>query len=137
MPGNPLEVLAAPAKESEASLYEDDGKSLGYEDGSFMKRDFHQTQDAQKTTIEISGPEGSYRPAKRDLILELWMTSKPSNVSLETGKKLSPQTALPELDTNATTNAPSGWSFASGLLTVKCPDNFTAMKLTVGDSSSQ
>jgi len=137
MPGNTLDVLAAPAKEAEASLYEDDGKSLGYQNGSFMKRDFHQISNAQKTTIEISDPEGSYRPAKRDLIVELWMASKPSNISFETGKKLSQQTALPELTTDATTNALSGWSFASGLLTVKCPDNFTATKLTIEHNSSQ
>jgi alpha-glucosidase len=137
MPGNTLEVLAAPANESQASLYEDDGKSLGYQNGSFMKRDFHQISNAQKTTIEISDPEGSYRPAKRDLIVELWMASKPSNISFETGKNLSQQTALPELTTDATTNALSGWSFASGLLTVKCPDNFTATKLTIEHNSSQ
>jgi alpha-glucosidase len=136
MPRNPLEVLVAPAKESQASFYEDDGHTLGYQDGAFMRRDFHQIQDGKKTMIMISRPEGSYRPAKRDLILQLWTDSKPGNVSLETEDKGWQKTALPELAANATTKAPSGWSFASGLLTVKCPDNFTAMKLTVEDNSS-
>jgi alpha-glucosidase len=131
MPGNPLKVLVAPAKESRASLYEDDGKSPGYQDGAFMKRTFHQTQEAQQTSIEISKPEGSYRPARRDLILELWRDSKPKNVFLETGDK----TALPELA--ADTTGSSGWSYASGLLTVRCPDNFTPMKFTVENTSSQ
>ena len=44
MPGNPLKVLIAPATESESSLYEDDGESLKYKNGDFMKRHFHQTQ---------------------------------------------------------------------------------------------
>jgi alpha-glucosidase len=137
MPGNALQVLIAPAKESKASLYEDDGKSPGYQGGAFMRRNFLQIQKAQKVIVEISGPEGSYRPTKRDLILQLWTASKPAKVSLETGKKLSESSALPELDANAATKALSGWSFQSGLLTIKCPDNFAPVKLTIEDSSSR
>jgi hypothetical protein len=44
---------------------------------------------------------------------------------------------VPALAIYGKTNALSGWSFQSGLLTVKCPDNFTPMKLTVEDNSSQ
>ena len=136
MPGNPLEVLVAPAKESEGVLYEDDGKTPDYEHGVFMKRNFRQVQGSHKTTIEVSDPEGSYRPAKRDLILELWRNSKPGNVFLETGENPSRKVTLPELTADTATNTLSGWSFTSGLLIVKCPDDFTAIKLTVGDNAS-
>jgi len=38
MPGKALRVLMAPAAKSAASLYEDDGESLAYRKGEFMKR---------------------------------------------------------------------------------------------------
>lgn len=130
MPGNPLEVLIAPAKESESNLYEDDGKTLEFRDGHFMKRHFRQTNNGRRTTIEISAPRGAYRPAKRDLILQLWTDSKPRSVQLEAGKPFQ-KVAIPELTPDTMTNAPSGWTFDSGLLTVKNPDNFAPVRLTV------
>ncbi|MDE3066331.1 MAG: DUF4968 domain-containing protein [Verrucomicrobiota bacterium] len=77
MPGNPLRVLVAPAAESESSLYEDDGESLAYRKGDFMNRQSHQIREAGKVMVEISTPKGSYRPAKRALILEAWMDHEP------------------------------------------------------------
>ena len=62
MPGNALRVLIAPARESESTLYEDDGETPAYRGGDFMKRQFHQLRDGGRTTIEISAPEGSYPP---------------------------------------------------------------------------
>ena len=129
MPGNPLKVLIAPAKASESRLYEDDGKTPAYRNGDFMKRQFRQTQNGRKTRIEVSGPEGSFRPVKRDIIFELW-TDEPKKVTFEAGSP-GHRIELPELRVDAMTNAPSGWSFASGLLTVKSPDNFAPMQLTV------
>ncbi len=63
MPGNPLRVLVAPAAKSESSLYEDDGESMAYRNGDFMKRVFLQSRDAQSLTVGISAPKGPYRPA--------------------------------------------------------------------------
>ncbi len=131
MPGNALKVLIVPAKTSESVLYEDDGKTLGYRNGDFMKRQFRQTQDEKRTTIEISAPEGSYRPAKRDLILELWMDDKPKKVSFETGEGSLQKMTLSELAADSLTNAPSGWSFTNGLLSVKSQDTFEPMRLMV------
>jgi alpha-glucosidase len=131
MPGNALKVLIVPAKTSESVLYEDDGKTLGYRNGDFMKRQFRQTQDEKQTTIEISAPEGSYRPAKRDLILELWMDDKPKKVSFETGEGSLQKMTLSELAADSLTNAPSGWSFTNGLLSVKSQDTFEPMRLMV------
>src|SRR5208282_3014118 len=59
MPGNALQLLIAPAAESASTLYEDDGETLTYRNGNFMKRHFRQVHDARQTTIEISAPEGS------------------------------------------------------------------------------
>jgi alpha-glucosidase len=131
MPGQPLRVLIAPAKESGASLYEDDGESLDYRQGKFMKRQFHQTQNDDGTTIDISAPDGSYRPATRDLILEIWDGQAPKSVSLEAGATSSVITELPYLKTDEITNSPSGWSYADGMLIVKSNDRFDKMRFTI------
>ena len=86
MPGNPLRVLIAPAAESESSLYEDDGESLRLPQRRLHETQFHQTRDAQSLVVEISAPEGSYRPAKRDLILETWMDHEPKTVTEQSGR---------------------------------------------------
>jgi alpha-glucosidase len=130
MPGNVLEVLVAPAKESESDLYEDDGQTLAFRDGQFMKRHFRQMSNGHRITIEISAPSGTYRPAKRNLILQLWTDSRPRSVQLEGGKPLQ-RIAISELNSDAMANAPSGWSFDAGLLTVKSPDPLAPMRLTV------
>jgi alpha-glucosidase len=130
MPGNSLEVLIGPAKSSESVQYEDDGETLNYRSGSFMKRQFSEVCNGQKTTVAISAPDGSYQPAKRELLLELWTNHAPKNVSLETGAS---SIALQELTANDT--ASSGWSFANGLLTVKTPDSFAPMQFIVNGNS--
>ncbi|HEV2454111.1 MAG TPA: glycoside hydrolase family 31 protein, partial [Verrucomicrobiae bacterium] len=84
MPGNPLRVLIAPGT-SGSSLYEDDGESLKYRHGDFMRREFHQISSPGQRIFEVSAPEGSWRPAKRDLILETWTDRAPSVVSEQTG----------------------------------------------------
>ena len=96
-----------------------------------MKRRFHQLRDGGRTTIEISGPEGSYRPAARSLVLELWSGDEPKNVSLEIGDNPSQTNALPRLTPAAMTQATSGWSLANGLLTVKEADHFEPMRFII------
>ena len=131
MPGNPLQVLIAPAKDSSSTLYEDDGETLAYRHGKFLKRTFRQSQNNQHTTIEISGPEGSYRPAARNLVLQLWRDSAPQSVSLAAGTNVSAATELPCLTAGQLTNSPSGWAYANGLLTVKTADRFVPMRFII------
>jgi len=78
MSGQPLRVLIAPAAKSESALYEDDGESLQYRQSDFLRRHFQQRTDAGATVVDISAPEGKYRPAARQLVLELWMDHEPS-----------------------------------------------------------
>ncbi len=116
MPGNPLHVLVAPGRDSRASLYEDDGESLDYRQGQYLLRHFHQISADGQTTIEISAPNGSYRPVPRDLILELWTDRKPKSVSVQTP---------------AAGAVPVSWTVSNGLLTVRMADPFVAMKCVV------
>ncbi len=130
MPGNPLKVLIAPASESESSLYEDDGESLKYKNGDFMKRHFHQTSNDQSVAVEISAPEGSYRPAKRDLIVETWLNVEPKSVTEQLGNATEGET-LPRLNSGDLAGSSKGWSYTDGLVTIKDNDRFEAVKFTV------
>ncbi|HEX9048406.1 MAG TPA: glycoside hydrolase family 31 protein [Verrucomicrobiae bacterium] len=124
MPGQPFHVLIAPAEKSAASCYEDDGQTLNYRQGEFLKRLFSQSRDAQGINIEVSAPEGSYRPTKRDLVLELWLDKEPKIVT-ESGN------VLPRLGADNWAAAPRGWSFADGLLTIKDDDSFQAVRFAI------
>jgi alpha-glucosidase len=125
MAGQPLRILIAPAADSTSTLYEDDGESMQYRQGDFMRRRFHQTASGNSAVVEISAPEGKYRPKTRDLILETWSAREPRNVSIQTN-----QSAAGNLP-RANANAARGWSFADGVLTIKIPDSFEATQFTV------
>jgi alpha-glucosidase len=131
MPGKPLRVLIAPATESESTLYEDDGKSLDYRKGDFLKRRFHQTRNDNEISVDISAPQGSYRPASRDLVLEIWTEREPKIVSIQHGNNAANSTSLPRLDSAAFENSPRGWTYANGTLTVKDSDAFDQTRFTI------
>lgn len=129
MPGQPLRVLIAPAAESASSLYEDDGQTLDYRRGEFMKRQFRQTHEGQTVTIEISAPEGSFRPAKRDFVLETWQDHEPASVT-EHSEAAGTQT-LSRLNATDLAKSPRGWSFSGGMVTIKDSDRFEAIRFVV------
>jgi alpha-glucosidase len=128
MPGNPLHVLIAPAGKAESTLYEDDGKSLQYQKGEFMKRKFQLTRNAESSVVEISKPEGSYRPVKRDLYLEMWLDHEPSAIAQSAGSN---QEEIPQLNPNDLAAASAGWAYTNGLLTVKGNDRFERTEFTI------
>jgi len=130
MPGNPLRVLVAPAALSQSSLYEDDGESQQYRNGVFLRRRFHQTRNEHSVVIEISAPEGAYRPAKRDLILETWLDRKPQAVIEQSGSAAGGET-LAQLSASDLAKSSRGWSYADGLVTVKDNDWFKPVKFTI------
>jgi alpha-glucosidase len=131
MPGKPLRVLVAPASESESSLYEDDGETLDYRTGAFMQRRFHQVRTDRKLSVDVSGPEGTYRPTARDLVFETWMDREPENVFAQTGEPAADRILLPHLNRAALALAPQGWSFADGLLSMKVADSFKPVRFDV------
>lgn len=131
MPGNALKVLIAPAKNSASWLYEDDGETLDYRNGNFMKRQFSQVRDKKQTIIKVSGPDGSYRPTQREFVLELWADHEPKNVTLKTEGQASKEAVLPRLIGNDVADASSGWSFDNGVLTIKTQDTFAPMEFVV------
>jgi alpha-glucosidase len=124
MPGQPLVVGVYPAPQSEASLYEDDGSSLQYRQGAFARRRFVQTRAEGRVVIEVGAPEGAYRPAPRDLLLSVVSDQEPKRVLLGTEPLL--RVSPGELAVQ-----PRGFSVAEGAVTVKLPDRFEAVRVTL------
>jgi alpha-glucosidase len=71
IPGQPLKVFVYPAASSSAELYEDDGETMGYARGAFMRRRFTAGVSTAAVTLEIAPALGTWRPAARDL--EIWI----------------------------------------------------------------
>jgi alpha-glucosidase len=128
MPGQPLQVLVAPAAASIGSLYEDDGQTMAYRQGAFMRRTFRQAFDEKTWTVEVSAPAGTYRPAKRDLVLETWLEREPKAV-VAAGAK--PAETLPRLSVAELAKAARGWSWADGMVVIKVHDRFEAVRFAV------
>lgn len=131
MPGNPLHVLVAPAEDSDSTFYEDDGASLDYRKGVFMKRRFHQTRSHDAVKMEVSQPEGPYRPAARDLIFEIWSDREPKTVSIQPRDGSERSSLLPRLSGGGLATAPRGWMRKQGVLTVKTSDRFEPMRVVI------
>jgi alpha-glucosidase len=131
MAGNSLRILIAPSNESESSLYEDNGETLDYRQGGFMKRSFHQVHNDDEIKVDVSAPEGTYRPAARDLVLQTWSERAPKNISLQIGDAETDRISLPHLETDELAKSQRGWTFTNGLSTVKVGDHFESMHFVI------
>ena len=128
MPGKPLHIWVAPAVESDSAFYEDDGATLDYKKNGFLRRHFHQSRNKDTVLIKISAPEGDYRPAARDLLLEIPLDIEPRSVSLQVGGN---EIKLPRLQADASEKSQRGWQYESGLVTIKNHDQFEAETVTI------
>lgn len=118
-----LRVFVYPAALSEATLYEDDGESLGYRRGAFSKRRFTQARAAGAVTIEVGPAVGSWRPAPR--ALELWIrTQQPVGRVLVDGVVL-------QRETSARARAPSWKELGNGFVRVTLPDRSDALRVSL------
>ena len=131
MPGQPLRVLVTPARESESFLYEDDGETLDYRNGNFSRRRFHQTNDEHNMLIEVTAPDGSYRPAPRTLIFEVWGSQEPKSVLVQRGSTQTGGVLLPRVDSHDLESSPRGWAYDGGILTVKDADHFEPVRFNI------
>jgi alpha-glucosidase (family GH31 glycosyl hydrolase) len=111
MAGQPLRVDVYPAAQSSATLYEDDGESLDYQRGAFLRRRFAQTREAGRVAIDVGAAEGSYRPAARDLVLQVRFDGEPARVTVA-GTVVA---STPE----------------RGFVTIRTTDRFDAFRVTV------
>ena len=87
MAGQPLQIHVYPAAAGEASYYEDDGESLGYQRGAFARWRFRQVRDADRTRLSREPQQGSYVPSARPLQWLLIGEPEPRRVTVN-GKPL-------------------------------------------------
>jgi alpha-glucosidase len=130
MAGQPLLVTVYPAAQSEATLYEDDGRSHAYRGGAFARRRFSQRRDAKGTRVEASALEGSWRPAARDLVLRVRADAEPGRVLLD-GTALSRSTKTAE-------RAGAGWQWTEdGFVEVRLRDRPQAIALALEPATTK
>jgi alpha-glucosidase len=125
MAGQPLEVQVFPAAASERVLYEDDGESMAHTQGVSMRRRFSQARSETTTTIDVAAPEGTFRPAARDLVFSVQWAGDIRRVTSGTAAltRYTPQ----ELSTQA-----AGWTVSdTGFVTIKQPDRFEATRVVI------
>ena len=71
-PADPLTLLVCVGDSSIAHYYEDDGLSFDYTRGVSARRTVKQVSSATMHVIRVSAAQGSYRPARKGLELEIW-----------------------------------------------------------------
>jgi alpha-glucosidase len=121
MPGQPLEVTLYPSGDSERWLYEDSGNGYDYQRGAYARRRFTARKNATGLMIEISAPEGSYRPASRALVIAVKSVDA---VSVRIGS-----VALARVDDLAKTER--GWTVRDGSVVIKFPDTFERTEVRI------
>ena len=125
MAGQALRVAVFPAARSEASLYEDEGDGLQYRRGAYSRRRFSQRRDGGRVVVEVSAPEGSWRPGPRDVVFELRGAGEPDRVTVGGAE-------LARFDAARLRSEPQGWTRTDqGLVVVKLRDRSEAYTVTV------
>ncbi|MEK6480522.1 TIM-barrel domain-containing protein [Catalinimonas sp. 4WD22] len=71
-----------PYEQSEFTLYEDDGKSLEYQEGEYATTEISCTASNGQTSITIGEPEGEYEVPARNYQLKVHSTDTPQSVTV-------------------------------------------------------
>jgi len=72
VPQGPLLLRIYPGRDCKGSLYQDDGKSMAYKHGEFLRMQFTCEVAADAVKVHIGPHEGSYHPWWSDLRLEVY-----------------------------------------------------------------
>jgi alpha-glucosidase len=127
MAGQALRLLVAGDGAAEGSEYEDDGHTLAHDRGVFLRRRFSASFEGGRWTIQAAAPEGTYRPASRDLEVEVrGLGGDPASVTM--GAE-----TLGRLDAAGwATAGRAGWRRTeAGALLVRTRDRFEPFTITV------
>ncbi|HEX9160733.1 MAG TPA: glycoside hydrolase family 31 protein [Thermoanaerobaculia bacterium] len=122
MPASALEVRLYPGPPSERLLYEDEGNGFAYQRGVFARRRFSSRADGSALVVNVSAPEGSYRPRARALTLIVEPLQAASRVTVN-GAELARVSDLSKTD--------RGWKAGGVELNVKIPDTFEATEIRI------
>jgi alpha-glucosidase len=116
-----------PGPDSRFTMYEDDGSSFDYKNGTYLETGISRSGSAQGTTIAIERTAGTWAPAARPITLLLHDSTSASGVALN-GAALG-QVA----NVQALGGVAAGWSFdpAAQLLAVKVQDSPQRLSVSV------
>lgn len=91
-PKGPLTLRVYPGKDCKGDLYMDDGQSLAYKQGVFLRMEFTCSETPNSITVHIGSHQGSYVPWWKDLQVEIYgRTVSPQKVSIDGGgRKVEP-----------------------------------------------
>src|SRR5258708_6688791 len=72
VPQGSLKLRVYPGENCHGSLYQDDGKTMAYQHGEFLRMDFSCTQTANSIKVHIGMHEGAYKAWWKNLEIELY-----------------------------------------------------------------
>ncbi len=81
-PIDPVTLDIYPSQKSSYKLYEDDGKSLNYQNGDFAQTEIKCSETNQTVTIELLSSEGKFKVADRNYTLTVHLDKMPESVTL-------------------------------------------------------
>jgi alpha-glucosidase len=114
-----LDVAAYPGPDSEFTLYEDDGTSLAYQQGQFLRTRLSQQTTTNSRIVRIERLEGSWTPPARPWSIALIAEGEPAAITLN-------DVALPRSATEETlATSPAGWTYdaARRRVIIRVPDS--------------
>jgi alpha-glucosidase (family GH31 glycosyl hydrolase) len=103
-PAGVITLDVYPGAEAHAELYEDDGKSLAYQQGVYAISNLHGVPASKGYRIEIQKPAGTFMPAQHNYLLKVHLSGAPAAIQ-ENGKTVAAATTEHALH-NAT-----GWYY--------------------------
>jgi alpha-glucosidase len=106
-PQGPLEVRVYPGPDCHGELYQDDGNTLNYLKGEFVRVHFNCEAAAGQVNVSVSAPEGTYKPWFQQMQIVVYGIPKPSAVTVD-GNSVTNWTG----DGGAVRLAPFAWSGA-------------------------
>jgi alpha-glucosidase len=83
-PDGPLTLRVYPGQDCKGSLYQDDGKTLNYQRGEFLREQFSCEVGSSSFKVHIGPREGSYKPWWTQLQIEIY--GQASNASYKTAE---------------------------------------------------
>jgi alpha-glucosidase len=86
VPKGPLTLRVYPGKDCKGSVYMDDGQSFAYQHGEFLRMEFTCSEKPNGVTIHIGSHQGSYVPWWKNLQVEVYGRTAPSQKASIVGR---------------------------------------------------
>ena len=78
-----LTLRVYPAGESRFTVTEDSGDGFGFEQGDVARTEVNVRQTGGNVRVEVSARAGSFTPAEREIVLEVYLPRSPEKITLD------------------------------------------------------